>query len=223
MRTKIALGLAALAASAVTVVAADNVYSLNVVGYVNKEYKLGKFTIASNPLKNGGNTLKEIIPNPPDGTLVFRWIAANQDLDLVTIPSYSVALSTWVPNSVIDPGEAFFVVANGDFTNTYVGEVMQGANLSIPLTGDGNFDAIASIPPLGGALKNNVLGGYAGTDGDLVFVWLNNAEDFDLVNIPSYSLALDSWTPEANIPVGDGFFLVRAGGPATYTRSFTVP
>jgi hypothetical protein len=221
MRTKTLLAAAAItAAGLVSSMAQSNVYSLNVVGYVNKSFQSGFFVFVSNPLNNSTNSLKNIIPNPPDNTQVWRWLVGAQDLDVANIATYSAGLQQWSPNPQINPGEGIFVVAGGDFTNTFVGEVPQGA-LSKSLVGNGNFEALGSLVPVGGSLTN-VLAQYPATDNDQVWRWLVGAQDLDVANISTYSAGLGQWQPDANIPVGDGFFLVRAGGPVNYVRNFTV-
>ena len=71
MSTKTLLMTAVLgAASIAAVMAADPVYSVNIVGYVNVTAP-AKFSMIANPLKSGGNTLAEIIPTAPDGTSIY--------------------------------------------------------------------------------------------------------------------------------------------------------
>jgi hypothetical protein len=199
---------------------AQNVYSLNVVGYVNKTFPAGQFVMVGNPLSNGANDLATIIPNPPDSTLVNRWNATIQDLD-PTQPTYFAATHTWVPNPVIPPGEGFFVIAGADFTNTFVGNVLQGSVANpVPIVGGGAFVAVANPVPVGGALSN-VLSGYVATDSDLVNTWNVGLQDLD-PGQETYFISTHSWIPPGNIPVGDGFFLIRSGGATTWTQNFTV-
>jgi len=211
---------AALAAGAVTSMAQSNVYSLNVVGYVNKPFVNGAFVLVCNPFNAATNDLNTILPGPPDNTQVWRWLVAKQDLDTVTIPTYSFAQKTWVPNPVINPGEGFFVVGGSDFTNTFVGDVPQGT-MTNSLVGGGNFEAIGSQVPIGGNLAT-VLAQYPATDNDQVWTWNVGLQDFNTAAVSTYSAAQAKWSPDANIAVGDGFFLVRAGGPVNWVRNFTV-
>jgi hypothetical protein len=204
--------------------AQSNVYSLNVVGYVNTpvpDSSVGAVIIC-NPLSQATNDLNHIIPNPPDNTTIFRWDVAQQGLDGNTIPTYSAGSSSWIPNSIINPGEGFLIASGGGpFTNTFVGNVLQGA-LSIPVTGSGNGNLIGSMVPVAGGLKTNVLKDYAASDNDTVFLWDVNQQGLDGNTIPTYSAGSSSWIPEANIGVGIGFLLVRADAGITYTRNFTV-
>jgi hypothetical protein len=219
MRTKTLLAAAAIvAAGLASTMAQSNVYSLNVVGYVNKSFQNGYFTFVSNPLNSNTNSLKDIIPNPPDNTQVFRWNVSAQDFDAV-IPTYVASSASWSPNPQIKAGEGFFVAAGGDFTNTFVGEVRQGST-TVALAGNGNFEAIASPVPIGGSVAT-VLTGYTPTDNDQVFTWNVTAQDLDST-IPTYIASSSSWSPAGNVNVGDGFFLVRAGGPVNWVRNFTV-
>jgi len=198
--------------------AQSNVYSLNVVGYVNKTFKNGYYVLVSNPFNAATNDLASILPTPPDNTQIYRWNATAQDLDS-TVPTYSSFQGKWVPNLVINPGEGFFVVGGSDFTNTFVGDVPQG-NLTNSVSGNGNFSAIAAVVPVGGSITN-VLGGYIPTDNDQIYLWDVNTQDFTST-VPTYSDFQKKWVPDVDMAVGDGFFLARAGAATTFVRNFTV-
>ena len=224
MRTKALFCAAALAAGVATSMAQSNVYSLNVVGYVNvavPDSSVG-FVMVCNPLSQATNDLNHIIPNPPDSTTVFRWDVVNQGLDGNTVPTYSAGSQSWIPNSIINPGEGFILGSGGGpFTNTFVGNVLQGA-LSLPVTGNGNANMIGSMVPVSGGLLTNVLAQYPASDSDNVFLWDVVNQGLDGNTIPTYSAGSGAWIPDANIAVGQGFILSRAAGPVTYTRNFTV-
>src|SRR6266481_9690813 len=81
MRTKTLICAAALAAGALTSWAQSNVYSLNVVGYVNTTLPGNSaITMIGNPLNNtsGGNNISNLFTEPAigDGAVIQRWIAA---------------------------------------------------------------------------------------------------------------------------------------------------
>jgi hypothetical protein len=136
----------------------------------------------------------------------------------VVIPTYIVGLG-WDPDISINPGEGFFVLGGDNFTNTFVGEVRQGA-LATAIGGNAGFSAVASQVPVGGSLVTNVLAGYIPSDGDSVFLWNEAAQDLDPV-VPTYFTGL-GWTPDATMSVADGFFLLRVDPATTWTRNFTV-
>jgi hypothetical protein len=217
MRTKSLLAAAAIiAASAASLVAQNNVYSLNVVGYVNKSFPAFQFVMVNNPLSNTNSDLNTLIPNAPDGSAVFKWNVGNQDLD-GTVPTF-VTGSGWVPNGTIAPGEGFFVASGGDFTNTFVGEVRQGGLTNV-LVGNFAFEATGSQVPIGGNITN-IMVGYPAEDGDSVFRWNVGIQDLD-PTVSTYVVG-SGWTPEVNIEAGDGFFISRVAGPVSWVRNFTV-
>jgi hypothetical protein len=119
----------------------------------------------------------------------------------------------------ITPGEGFFVVPNANFTNTFVGNVRQQA-ITLSLVGGGNYECIGSTAPLGGSVTN-AIGQYPSHDGDYIQVWSTNLQDFN-PTVPAYSSTTGKWTPDYAFNVGDGFFMVRNGGPVTWTNQFTV-
>jgi hypothetical protein len=219
MRTRALLCAAALAAGAVSSMA-QNVYSLNVVGYVNKSFASGQYVLVGNPLNGTNNDLNTIIPSPPNFTVVNRWNSSIQDLDPVQ-PIFSTSTGKWNPDSVLSPGEGFFVIAGANFTNTFVGNVPQGSLTNpIPIIGNGGYVALAANVPIGGSLTN-VLAGYVPSNFDVVNLWNVGIQDLD-PSQPIYSTATGKWNPDVNLAVGDGFFLIRAGGPTKWTQNFTV-
>lgn len=216
MRTKTLLAAAVIIAAGALSSQAQNVYSLNVVGYVNKSFPAFQFVMVNNPLQAADNNLSTIIPAAPDGTTVFKWSVGLQDLDPTT--STFVVGPGWTPDLAVAPGEGFFVSSSEDFTNTFVGEVRQG-DLTTALVGNFNFEAIGSQVPIGGSITD-VMAGYPAADGDTVYPWSVSAQDLD--PITSTYVVGPGWTPAINIAVGDGFFLSRVDGPVNWVRNFTV-
>src|SRR3974390_3673850 len=142
MRTRALLCAAALAAGAVSSMA-QNVYSLNVVGYVNKSFSSGNYILVGNPLNGTNDNLSTIIPNPPNFTIINRWNASIQDLD-PNQPTFFTSTGKWTIDPVLNPGEGFFVIAGANFTNTFVGNVPQGSLTNpVPIVGGGNYVALA--------------------------------------------------------------------------------
>src|SRR5215813_4784313 len=125
MRTKALLCAAALAAGAVSSMAQSNVYSLNVVGYVNVPIAgagAGKFTFIANQLNTTNNTLASLMPAPPDGTTIFKWTGS-------AFVNSSFLFGAWSDGTfTLNLGEGGIVQSTQPFTNTFVGEVKQGAS-----------------------------------------------------------------------------------------------
>src|SRR5947207_7701785 len=147
MRTKALLCAAALAAGAVSSMAQSNVYSLNVVGYVNASIAgggtSGKFQMIANPLNTTNNTVASLLPAPPDGTTLFKWTGT-------AFVSTTFFLGAWSDGTfTLNPGEGGIVQSSAPFTNTFVGEVMQGS-LANPYPA--GFSIKASQVPQAGTL-----------------------------------------------------------------------
>jgi len=216
--TKTVLGLAALAAGVATSMA-QNVYSLNVVGYVNsvsQSITVGwvpnSFNLIINPLNNtsGGNNITNIFPGASmkDGVSIYRWNPAVDDLD-TTIYTYFTSLNRWdngcgCPSAgngfVLNPGEAvfFFNAAPVNVSNTFVGDVLSAPYyLGSPLTTNtlvgGHFNAMGSTIPLGGNFTNTIAG-IVPADGDSVYTWNATPAVTDLdPGIATYFTSLGRW------------------------------
>lgn len=218
MRTKTLLAAAAIIAAGVaSSMAQSNVYSLNVVGYVNKPYVAG-FNAGSNPLNGTDNSLNAIMAGSqvPDNTIVFLWNTTLQDFD-PSLPTYVAGSSTWSPNATLNPGTGFFLLAPAPFTNTFVGEVKQGLT-SVTITP--GFNAIGSPVPIGGSVAT-VLAQMPALDNDLAFQWDTTLQDFGTIS--TYIADSSTWSPDVNFSVGEGIFYLYGGGAnTTWDRTFTV-
>jgi hypothetical protein len=198
MRIKLLAAAAVLAAGLASSMAQSNVYSLNVVGYVNVPMTTG-FNLIANPLNNTNNSLSTLFPTAGFGDTVFRYAGG-------TFVS-SLYLGSWSPDLVLNPGEGFWYGANAALTNTFVGEVMQGSLTNpVPL----GFSIKSSQVPQADTLSN--LGFPAGF-GDTVFYYRSGA----FVS----SLYLGSWSPDLTVGVGEGFW-VGTSAAANWVRNFTV-
>src|SRR5689334_11322152 len=128
MRTKAPLCAAALLAAGVaTSMAQSNVYSLNVVGYVNVPLRPG-LSMINNPLDAGNNSVSNIFKAVDYTVTTYAVITWNglsfvqNDLDQFD--------GTWQsPTLPLAPGTGFFFKNTGGsaITNAFVGNVMQGS------------------------------------------------------------------------------------------------
>lgn len=177
--------------------AQSNVYSLNIVGYVNKPVLTGLNLIA-NPLKNANNNVTNIL-TPPDFTDVLKWNSGANDFD---ISSYF--FGAWSVEYDLVPGEAFFVNTPANFTNTFVGEVLTGSQTNTFPIG---LSFKASKIPVGG--DADTLGLTAAlTDFDNVSTFDNGISDYV---IGTYFFG--SWDIGAPpIPVASGVLINASAG-----------
>jgi hypothetical protein len=221
MRTKtLLIAAAAIAAGVLSSQAASNVYSANVVGYVNVVVEGGgTYSLLSNPLNNTTdnhlvNVFSTTAGNQQPSSQVLTWDVVAFDFD-VTQPSF--VAGSWTANVNLPPGKGFFYVNNGDtFTNTFVGEVVQGtfSNLLV----NGSYNCVGASVPQGGSFTNAIAGLVPGPS-DQLLVWDKLAFDF---NATQPSFVAGSWTATVNVGVGEGFFYVNNNGDNTWVRNFTV-
>ena len=225
MRTKSLLAAAAItAAGLASSLAQSNVYSLNVVGYVNTVIVGGgSYNLICNPLNNtsaNGNSSTNLFsnaagPQRPTSQLL-TWDVVSFDFD-VAQPSFGATV--WDSSIQLPVGKGFFYVNNGaDFTNTFVGEVVQGSYTNF-ITGSGSYNCIGSSVPVGGSFTN-AIGGLVPAGTDQVLTWDIPTFDFKLVQ-PSFGAT--TWdTTALNVTVGEGLFYVRNGANQNWVRNFTV-
>jgi hypothetical protein len=219
MRTKALLGLAVLAAGAVSCMAQGNVYSLNIVGYVNVGVQGGnKLTLIANPLKpsNGNynvtNTL--VMPDTADGANLFAWAGTSWNS---VVPQW-YAGSGWYPDLNVDLGSAFFVQSPVVTTVTFVGEVATG-DISSTLNKGVNF--VANKVPV----AEGYPGGTVGNDGDNIYQWSGSAWSGQVYQYyAGYGWDDGTGNVGTNGPVlnpGQGVVYVNSGAAAlNWTRTF---
>jgi len=207
MRTKTLLLTAALSAVGLTSSTAQQVFSVNAVGFVNVVVP-PKFSMIANPLTAPLNTIPALFAGVPEGTTIYKF-------DGTTFSVNALDLGEWGnPAQTLVPGEGAFILNPGTapFTVTFVGEVMQGA-LSNPLPA--NFSIKSSQVPQTGAL-DTVLG-FPAVDGDTVYQF-NSATQAYVV----HALDLGEWGGGVPTPaVGESFF-VKKTAAGNWTRTFSV-
>lgn len=225
MRTKILLGAAALAASMACSMA-QNVYSVNVVGYVNITLPSFQFACVANPLDAtmggtvaGGNNITNLFQGMNDGTFINVWDADLNDYSS-TIPTYFDG-SGWDTPYDMAPGKAVLLYnAGDDKAVTFVGQVVQGS-YAVGTLGSFQFSQVGAPVPIGGSLTNSLDRlGVVPADGDFVQTWDSAANDWT-----SSTTYFDGtgWDDTAKqIAPAQGFFYYRASDAFAWTSNFTV-
>jgi hypothetical protein len=217
MRTKTLLLTAALGAAGVATSMAQ-VYSVNMVGYVNKAIPYG-FSMVANQLNNTpDNKVRTLMPAPPPNTSVFKFNRTTGGYDQITYTGQ------WEGDDVemtMNPGEGVFIGAPSAFNNTFVGEVQLTS--SVPLSQ--GFSIISSAlpqalpltPPTAGAASLN----FPAQTGDTVYqydpatggyiqdLWNGSSWEGDSAGVP---------TPD----VGEAFFFSRTAAAGSWNRTFSV-
>ena len=210
MRTKALLLAAALTTAGIASYAQSNVYSVNVVGYVNVTVPANGFGLIANPLNATNNTIGSLLPNLPADTVFYKY---NGGYTTYTMDSIDL---TWTPDAsaTLNPGEGGFVknITGTPLTITFVCEVLQGSLTNNLPTG---YSIRSSKVPQAGAVTTVL--GFPGQADDVIYTYNGGytTYTFDSIDL--------SWTPsEPVIGVGQAFFSKKIAGE-NWVRNFTVP
>jgi hypothetical protein len=203
MRTKTLL-LAAVLSAAGAATSLAQVYSVNAVGYVNKTIPVG-FTMVANPLNTTSNTIGALFPNPPLFSNFYKWNGSGFDIATFTPGGWDQ------PAITLNPGEGGFVNTATAFTNTFVGEVMQGtlAN-AIPV----GFSIRASQVPQAGPV--DTLGLTTLATFDNLYQW--NGTTYTIYTV----LPGGTWDPSVpSLALAESVF-INASAATSWNRTFSV-
>jgi hypothetical protein len=242
MRTKtLLLGAAAIAASVATSMAA-NVYSVNVVGYINVTAQPG-FNIIANQLDVDGvdaisTVLNATTPASQDGAEVLKFVNGNFSSDFYAATlTDGLGFIGWYDGitgnpstNTIAPGVGIFYFnpASTNITLTLTGTVVQGTNsVSLPA----GFSLISTIAPQAIVLDTTATNNFPAIDGDEYLPWVNGnfgTADFYAASL-SDGLGFIGWYDSVlgnqvypTPAVGSGFFLYNNGASTSWTRNFEV-
>lgn len=194
MRTKtLLLAVAALAAGIASSVAQSNVYSVNIVGYVNKGLTT-QATFISSPLDNGTNDLNSLLPGLAKNSTASFWTGS-------AFTNATKGATVWTPNFAVSNGVGFFVTSKTILTNTFVGNVIVGPGGSVTnhlLAGIST--AVASMIPYAGDLNTTNIGLGVLAKNSTASFWAGSY-------YTNSTKGATIWTPALPINVADGFFL----------------
>jgi hypothetical protein len=186
MKTKTLL-IAAAALAAGVMSSQAQVYSQNIVGYVNIPLTNGVLAAVAPTLDLDGtgtnNTVGTVFPNPSLNDTVF--VFNGSGYDALTYKAQGsghpvVYVTNWFEgvtvssNYPINPGEGAFYLPAANETATIVGDVLQGSNLVNQYFPAANSIALLSSQvPIAGGLTSVL--GYNPSLGDNVFIYSNGA------------------------------------------------
>src|SRR5215467_15388768 len=124
MRIKSWLCVAALAAGTAAAVAQSNVYSTNVVAYMNITVPANQYVMIANQLNTTNNALASLLPLSPDGAIFQKYY----DQGFFQACDFDAIDHAWMPNgdATLNPGEGGFYQSPVATTLTFVGEILQG-------------------------------------------------------------------------------------------------
>jgi hypothetical protein len=191
------------------------VYSVNAVGYVNKQVPSG-YSLLANPFNVADAKVSTLLASVPLGSAVFTFANGNFVGNFLD----EFGLGWTDPNAPLNLGEGFFLNnAGAPFTLTFVGEVAQGTLVNALPAG---YSLKASKVPQEATVAD--LGLNAGL-GDSIFRFVNG--NFAGYFNDEFGLGWGSSLPVDPVEgpvigVAEGFFYNNAAGTATWSRNFTV-
>src|SRR5205807_10156947 len=105
MRTKTLLLTAALSAAGL-VTSMAQVYSVNIVGYINLNIPVGYSMIANQLNASPDNTIVNLIPTPPEGTFIYKYFTDGSGFH-----SADFADGAWEGETTLtaNPGQGVFI------------------------------------------------------------------------------------------------------------------
>jgi hypothetical protein len=197
--------------------ASAEVYSVNVVGFVNVQLTNG-FNLLCNPLKATNDTVAAIFPTLPNGSGLQQWVPAQQIFSTTPATFDTDVYGGWdQPDLIIAPGEAFFINSAANTTITFVGEVRQGA-LATPLFGPG-FAFVGSQVPQAGPVTTAL--NLVPNNGDSIQQFIPGAQGYSPFPATYDTDVYGGWDTEPIIGIAEGFIITRTVS-GNWTRTFNV-
>jgi len=225
MRTKTTLLTAALlAAGALSSMA--QVYSVNIVGYINLTIPKGFSMIANQLNASPDNTLATVLAGVPENTTAYKFIPTPPPAHYQS-SNFSADNPGWtIPGVTLNPGEGVFISidpsqAPSGYTATFVGEVQLSSATPVK-TG---FSMLSSAIPQQGGVET--LLGFPSRENDTIYKW-DGSLNAGKGGFRSFNFSADNpgWSPsEPVMNVGEAFFISsdpQQGGDRSWTRTFVV-
>lgn len=207
--------VAAAALAAATISSQAQVYSQNIVGYVNTPLVTG-YNLVANPLDDGnGNQLTNVMAsaNLANKSQVITWNGTTYNTAIGKITG------GWAANTTLPPGTGFFVKnASVLTTNTFVGSVvvLSGQNVTNVL-GNG-YTLVGSAIPFAGDLTTdtnlNISSANLANKSQAIS-WNPGAQTFNT----AVGKITGGWAATFPLTVGQGFFIKNASTPANWVQT----
>lgn len=201
------------------------VYSANVVGYVNLTIPEGYSMIANQLNASPTNTIANVIPTAPGGTQVFKWDSVNQQLfnaiEYVEGSGWFNADET-PSEEPLPPGTGFYIYnqSGAPFTLTLVGEVPQG---TFPVSMGTGYSMVALSTPQSvgfSTVSFPQVGGTQYFEFDPTTQGLKDAIEY--VEGTGW-FTVDEQVVDPTPAIGQGFFIYnQSGSTINWSYSFTV-
>jgi len=223
MKTKTLL--IAAATLAVGVIGSQaQVYSANIVGYVNITLTNG-YNLIANPLNDGnGNNISNILAsaNLPNKSQIITWAGTVYNTAIGKIGSDN---HSWASYISLPQGTGFFLRNSGaSTTNTFVGSVEPTGYASGVLVSNlvnNGYNLVGSIMPLGGDLTTDAtlnLSSATLANKSQLIGWNTGSQTFNTA-VGKISTGT-GWSASFPVSVGQGFFLRSSNpGPTNWVQT----
>jgi hypothetical protein len=191
------------------------VYSVNMVGYINQSIPNG-FSMIANQLNNSpNNTVAALFPAPADGTRIYKFNTATGGFIIMQYID-----GEWSPEATtqtLNPGEGAYIFAPAAFTHTFVGEVALTSTVNLPAGFSMVGSALPQSLPLTGTPPAGL--GFPIGDGDRIYRF-NPATGGFLID----QFVDGEWSNGAppTPAIGEGFYAFNNGAAKGWSRTFTV-
>jgi len=212
MKTKtLLIAAATLAVGAITSQA--QVFSQNVVGYVNTVLPANTLVPVGTPLDDGTNSLQSLFSSLPAKSTALVWNGAGYTTITkgATWPAFNVGGKTNMP-----PGTGFFIKSyNAVSTNTFVGQIitLSGASVTNILAANTLY-YVGSPIPYGVGLNDTNLGLQILPAKSTALIW--NGAGYTTLTKGA------SWPTSFTNVVGGGFFIKSYNASSTWIQTLNL-
>lgn len=124
---KLIIALFLLGSVALSAHAQSNIYSINIVGYVNRPILPGNNLVANQLFGNIDNTINNVLLGVADGATFTKWDATANAFLPTSV--FNLGSQTWSINYTLNLGEGALVNSPSLTTNTFVGGVAIYTNI----------------------------------------------------------------------------------------------
>jgi hypothetical protein len=222
MRTKTLLLVAALSAAGVASSVAQTVYSVNIVGYINKTIPAGLSMVANQLNHTPNNGIETVLGTPPGAVTINKFNPGSGNFDLAIYDPPAEGGVGWDnPTAmVLNPGQGVFVdnASGVPWPVTFVGEVQLNSTLII----QSGLQVYSSVLPQAGALTPT-LEFPTPLSGLSVYQFNTVTKGYDLTVFDPPSEGGVGWDPAPpTVAIADAFFIDNPSAAFNWTRNFTV-
>jgi hypothetical protein len=206
------------------------VYSQNVVGYVNIPLTNG-YNCVVMPVDFDGTGTNNIVTsvigtNLPNGTSILTWNSTAATFNSANTfgPTAKIPAPHWTtPTAIYNPGQGMFInCPSNSATLTIAGTVLQGGLTNGYITQAG-YSLIGNQFPVAGGITSTY--GFVPVNGDSFLSWNSSAGTFNSANTygPTAKIPAPHWTAgEPQMVVGQAAFILTTNTHPVWGTNFVI-